>query len=53
MFHFEENKHPKILKEYFKGSISIETLIIMDKIYPLVVVSFIILILYGLLLTVK
>jgi hypothetical protein len=32
MFHFEENKHPKILKEYFKGSISIETLIIMDKI---------------------
>jgi hypothetical protein len=32
MFLVKHNKHPKILKEYFKGTISIETLIILDKI---------------------
>jgi len=32
MFLIEGNKHPKILKKYFKKSISIETLIIIDKI---------------------
>ncbi len=32
MFSIKDNKHPKILKEYFKGTISIETLIILDKI---------------------
>jgi hypothetical protein len=32
MFSIHQNNHPKIIKEYFKGNISIETLIILDKI---------------------
>lgn len=32
MFLVKGNKHPEILKEYYKGTISIETLIILDKI---------------------
>lgn len=32
MFLIKNNSHPKILKEYLKGNISIETLIILDKI---------------------
>lgn len=32
MFLVKNNNHPKILKEYYKGNISIETLIILDKI---------------------
>lgn len=32
MFSIKHNNHPKIIKEYFKGNISIETLIILDKI---------------------
>jgi hypothetical protein len=32
MFLIKHNNHPKIIKEYFKGNVSIETLIILDKI---------------------
>ena len=31
-FEIEDNKHPKILKEFFQKNISLETLVIMDKV---------------------
>ena len=32
MFYVDGNRHPKILKEFLKGNVSIETLIILEKI---------------------
>ena len=32
MFHIDGNRHPKILKEFLRGNVSIETLIILEKI---------------------
>lgn len=32
LFHIEENRHPKILKEHLQNKLSIETMIILDKI---------------------
>jgi len=32
MFYIDGNRHPKILKEFLKGNVSIETLIILEKI---------------------
>lgn len=32
LFFIEENRHPQILKEHLQGNVSIETLIILDKI---------------------
>ena len=31
-FEIEDNKHPKILKEFFQKNLSLETLVIMDKV---------------------
>jgi len=32
MFKIEENKHPKLLKDYLQGKVSLETMVILDKI---------------------
>ena len=32
MFAIEENKHPKILKDYLQGKFSLETMVILDRI---------------------
>ena len=31
MFHIDGNRYPKILKEFLRGNVSIETLIILEK----------------------
>lgn len=33
MFKIEQNRHPKIIKEYLTGNISLESLLILDKIF--------------------